>query len=205
MTATTTTTLTLAQLQMLRDLRAAAAARDAEQVQYALKRLIGQMDYYAGLALTLETLHRLVEVFESYDESLAWVRKALVHMAAYGRATGEDEAEAALSQRPAAPGAANYLKAVYDVTQAMNTRHTAEARISFLASALVNGVMAEVAEAWYGERLDDWETVRANQTDEAAQIAYTFWMDAGTIALERASWHEIADRLEAALKRQLAS
>ena len=48
----------------------------------------------------------------------------------------------ALQHKFEAPGAMNYIKAIYDLTQGMQKSHTGEARIGFLTSALVNVVMA---------------------------------------------------------------
>lgn len=203
--------LNLVQKQMLADLRSAATEREAERTQYTLKLLLGQLEYYAALALTLDVVYGFIDLFESYEPEASWVRTLLVQIASYGMAPDDTQAEAAVLQRHEGPGIANYMKAVYDVIQAMQSHHTPEARLSFLASALVNTVMAEVAEAWYGEHLEDWERVRANAYDpqaqtysdpDAARIVQDFWMDTGTIALERASWHEIAARIEKALERQ---
>jgi hypothetical protein len=205
--------LNLVQKQMLADLRTAASERDAERTQYALKGLIGQLEYYAALALTLDVVYGFLDLFESYEPEATWVRPLLVQIASYGMAPDDQQAEAAVLARHEGPGVANYMKAVYDTIQSMQKSHTPEARLSFLASAVVNTVMAEVAEAWYGEHIEEWERVRANTYDpqtqsysdpDAAQIAVDFWTDAGTIALERASWLEIANRLERALERQYA-
>ena len=203
--------LNLVQKQMLSDLRSAALERDAERTQYTLKLLLGQLEYYAALALTLDMVHSFLDLFESYEPEATWVRPLLVQIASYGMAPDDTQAEAAVLQRHEGPGIANYMKAVYDVIQAMQSRHTPEARLSFLASAVVNTVMAEVAEAWYGEHIEDWERVRANAYDpqtqthsdpDASQIVHDFWMDAGTIVLDRGIWHEIAARIEKALERQ---
>lgn len=205
--------LNLVQKQWLNDLRTAVDDRDAEKTQYALKMLLGQLEYYAALAITLETVHRFLDVFESYEPEASWVRPLLIRMASYGLASDDQQAEDAVMARHDGPGIANYIKAVYDTTQAMQKTHTPEARLSFLASAIVNTVMAELVEAWYGEQIEAWERVRANvfnpetqqySDPEAAQIAYAFWMDEATITLERAGWHEVADRIERALKRQSA-
>jgi hypothetical protein len=203
-------TLNLVQKQLLNDLRAAGAAHESEQTQYALKQLLGQLEYYAALALALEVAYRFLDLFESYEPDETWVRTLIIQMASYGMAPDAQQAEAAVLARHDGPGIANYTKAIYDLTQAMQTRHTPEARLSFIASAIVNTVMAEVVEAWYGERLEAWERVRTNDYDsetsdpDAAQIIVAFWTDAGTLALESKSWHEIADRLEKALERQSA-
>jgi len=203
--------LNLVQKQLLADLRSAAIDREAERTQYALKLLLGQLEYYAALALTLDVVYGFLDLFESYEPEATWVRSLLVQIASYGMAPDDTQAEAAVLQRHDGPGIANYMKAVYDMIQAMQSRHTPEARLSFLASALVNTVITEVAEAWYGEHIEDWERVRTNTYDartqsysdpDASQIVHDFWMDAGTITLERSIWHEIAARIEKALERQ---
>lgn len=203
--------LNLVQKQLLADLRSAANERDPERTQYALKGLLGQLEYYAALAVTLESVYGFLDIFESYEPDATWVRAALVQIASYGMAPDDQQAEAAVLQRHEGPGVANYMKAIFDTIQSMQKSHTPEARLSFLASALVNTVMAEIAEAWYGEHIEEWERVRANTFDpltqtysdpEAAQIVVAFWSDAGTATLERSSWLAIAKRLERALERQ---
>jgi hypothetical protein len=187
----------------LKDLRASAEARDPQQVQFLTKRLLGQMEYYPALALIVKRVHDFVDLFESYYPDEMWIRKALVTIASYGTAPDEGVAEMALNQQYNEPGCGNFLKAIYDVTQCMQKKHTGEARISFMTSALVNVVMAELVEAWYGEREELWETVRADQTSlEAQEIAYAFWMDEDIVILDTACWLEIADQLEASFMRQ---
>lgn len=200
-----------AQRRDLKDLRAAAQERNQQQLQYLIKRLLAQLEYYGALAVVVERVFNFVEFFESYYPDEMWPRKLLVSITSFGTAPEEGVAEMALSKDFDAPGAGNFLKAVYDVTQAMQPRHTAEARIGFMASAIVNAIMAELVEAWYGdEREDDWQRVRSSQIDpqtgtyadpEVAQIAYAFWMDSGTAALDTRNWIEVADQLEAALNR----
>ena len=104
----------------------------------------------------------------------------------------------------------NYIKAIYDLTQGMQKKHPGEARIGFLTSALVNVVMADVADAWYAEHPSAWERVRRNQLDpatgqytdaESTQMAYHFWVDEGTVGRERLAWLAIASHIESALER----
>lgn len=199
-----------AQRSDLHDLRRAATARDHEQSQFLLKRLLLSMDYYAALAIVAGRLWAWLEIFESYYPDEAWVRRLLLSIVNYGSPPDDSIAEAALSQPFSEPGAGNYIKAVYDLTQAMQPKHGGEVRAGFMTSALVNAITAEVAEAWYGEHEDAWQQVRANQIDpisgawsdpEAQQIALAFWLDEQTVALETACWREVADAIEAALRR----
>src|ERR1700753_4247196 len=102
--------LNLVQKQMLSDFRRAATEREAEQTQYALKLLLGQLEYYAALALTLETVYGFLDLFESYEPDATWVRTLLVQMASYGLAPDDTQAEAAVLARHEGPGVANYVK-----------------------------------------------------------------------------------------------
>jgi hypothetical protein len=199
-----------AQKRDLTDLRAAATQRQHEQLQYYAKRLLGQLDYFVALAVVMERVYGFLDIFESYYPDEAWVRAMLVGITSFGIAPDDSTAAAALEQSFITPGAGNYIKAIFDVTQAMQKRHTSEARISFMTSAIENAIMAELAEAWYGERTDDWEQVRANRVDpstgafsdpQAAQIAYAFWTDPNTAALDTACWQEVADHLEKQFNR----
>lgn len=187
----------------LADMRQAAEQRDHEQAQYALKRLLSELDYYYALALVIERLHAWLDIFESYYPDEEWVRKLIIGVTSFGMAPDDGIATAALNQPFNEPGAGNYIKAVYDLTQAMQGKHTSSARVGFMASAIVNTMMAELVEAWYGDRPDEWATVRAQpDAPNAQEIAYAFWMSAQTATLDTANWLEIADRLAATLERQ---
>jgi hypothetical protein len=194
----------------LTDLRAAAQERNQERVQYLLKRLLQSMDYFVALSVPLERLQLFLDIFESYYPEEIWIRKLLLTINTFGTPPESAIAEAALQETFSAPGAANFVKAVFDLTQAMQDKHTGEARIGYMASAVVNGIMAELAEAWYGEREADWQRVRSNQYDpqtgtysdpEAMQIAYTFWTDEATAMLDQSCWMEIAANIEKKLLR----
>lgn len=194
----------------LKDLRAAAQERNQEQVQYILKRLLQGMDYYIALSVPLERLQLFLDIFESYYPDESWIRKLLLLITTFGTPPEPTIAEAALQETFSAPGAANYVKAVFDLTQAMQDKHSGEARIGYMASAVVNSIMAELAEAWYGEREQDWQRVRSNRYDaeqgtysdpQAAEIAYAFWTDEATTTLDQRCWMEIADSIEKKLMR----
>jgi hypothetical protein len=184
------------------DLRHAAQTRDPQQVQFLTKKLLGTLDFYVALAVTIERVYAFMDIFESYYPDEIWARKTLVSMVSFGVAPDDQVAEMALGQTFSAPGCANFIKAFYDVCQCMQKKHTAEARIGFMTSAIVNVIMAELVEAWYGEREDLWQIVRADQTsDQAIAIAYSFWMDEDTVTLDKACWQEVADSIEAKLNR----
>lgn len=186
----------------LSDLRQYAQARNHEQIQFVLKRLLQQMPFFYSLAVVLEVTYRFLDVFESYYPDEGWVRQMLLSIASFGTAPDDSVAEMALSQAFTEAGTGNYIKAIYDITQAMQGRHTPEARVGYLTSALVNAVMAELAEAWYGDKPDLWQVVRQDPTaPDSMTIAYAFWTNQQTATLDTQNWLEIADALERALER----
>lgn len=200
-----------AQQRDIDDLRRAAQERNQEQAQYLLKRLLQSLDYYASIAIVAERLYGFLDIFESYHPDEEWVRQLLLGITSFGMAPNDSVAEMALQQRFDSPGSGNYLKAIYDLTQAMQSRHTAEARVGFMTSAIVNSIMAELAEAWYGENEDAWQRQRNNQVDPitgqysdpgAAEISAQFWLDPGTAAYDRACWLEVTRRVEESLERK---
>jgi len=197
----------------LTDLRAAAAERNQQQLQVLLKRLLRSLDYYVALSVPLERIWHWLPIFEKYYPEETWVRQLILAINSYGTVPDDSVAEMALQQQFNQPGAGNFIKAVYDTTQAMQDKHTGEARIGFMASAVVNAIMAELVEAWYGERDKAWQRVRENQFDpqtgeysdpQATQIAYIFWTDERTSALDTGTWLEIAATIEAKFKRMEA-
>ncbi|QPC83447.1 hypothetical protein G4Y79_03435 [Phototrophicus methaneseepsis] len=191
-------------------LREAAQERNQEQVQFYAKRLLMALPYYYALAIVVDRLVAFLPRFEAVYPDEKWVRQHLLVINAYGTAPDDTIAEMAMQQSFEAPGMMNYLKAVYDLIESMQEKHTGEARIGFMTSALVNVVMAGLADAWYGERQEAWARVRQNSFDpatgqytdpQATQIAYHFWIDEDTTKRDQTAWLTIAEQIEAALQR----
>jgi hypothetical protein len=186
----------------LEDLRTAALQREQEKLQFLLKRLLQSLDYFMALAVPLERIQAFLPKFEGYYPEETWVRKLLLMVINYGKAPDNDIAALALEQSFSAAGMGNFLKAVYDLNQAMQDGNTPEVRIGFMASAVVNIIMAELAEAWYGKHPKAWERVRAGQEPHATTIALTFWTDSQTAERDTAAWLAVGDSIEAKLTRK---
>ena len=189
-------------------LRQAAQNRDHEQNPFLLKRLFGQLPFYHTLIIPLERAHGYVDTFERYHPDAVWARQVLVHIATVGTIPGELPDEA-MREYPT-PGSANFVKAVFDLGNAAYQEHQMEARVGYLVSAVVNAIIAELVETWYGSRLEDWARVRQNQLDpatgqytdpEATQIAYRFWTDTEIARQDVAAWLDVADAVERAHQR----
>lgn len=198
------------QMRDLHELRRFIDARNAEQCQFYLKRLLMAVEYYYAVAIIAEHLQGYLPIFEGDYPDEVWVRRLLLMVVSFGSKPEDSVAEMALQQTFTKPGAMNYLKAVYDLTQAMNDQHGNESRVGYMTSALVNVIMAHLVVNWYGRRSSAWERVRANRYDPntntysdpiATEIAYQFWTDEATQTLERDLWHALANRIEEALRR----
>lgn len=190
----------------LNDMRQAASERNQEQLQFTLKRLLQGLEYYVAIAVPLEGLQAFLPTFEQQYPDETWVRQLLLMVNNYGKAPENDIAEMALQHGFTAPGIGNFLKAVYDLTQAMQDKHTPEARIGYMASATVNTIMAELVHNWYGEREKAWQRVRENQQStsedvQATRIAYIFWTHPDTVNLDKKLWQDVADSIEYKLTR----
>lgn len=187
----------------LKDLRVAAHERNQQQVQFLVKRLLQGIDYYMALSVPLECIHAYLPKFERDYPDETWVRQMIIAIGAFGTAPDDQIAAIALEQQFQKPGAANFVKAIYDVTQAMQEKHTGEARIGFMASAIVNVIMAQLVEAWYGTNPKAWAVVRENdyESKKAQLVAYTFWSDEHTAQRDTSAWLTVADSIEHKLTR----
>ncbi|GAB1420944.1 hypothetical protein MASR2M15_10720 [Anaerolineales bacterium] len=191
-------------------LRHAAETRNGDHAQYWLKRLLIHMDYYYSLAVLVERVYDFVETWEGYYPKEVWPRKIILAVVNVGIKPESALIEMAMQQSFHAPGAGNFLKALYDMTQAMDEKHQPEARLGFIISAIMNANMAILVEAYYGTRLGEWEQVRTNQFDpdtgtysnpEANQISYQFWTDTDTALIDSDLWLQVADSVEEKFKR----
>ena len=192
----------------LDNLRWAAEARNPEQRQFILKKLMMQMGFYIAIAVVIERVFPFVEIFEENYPDAIWARQALVQMASLGTVASDlpqDAMAAYLS-----PGAGNFMKALSDLAHGLHSNTQKETKLGYLVSATEHGIMAELADHYYHNRLEDWERVRQNQFDpttgqysdpETAKIAYTFWMDEDIALLDVDSWLLVADSVEEKLKR----
>lgn len=179
-------------------LRQAAQDRDPNQTQFLLKRLFLSMSFYRALAVAVERAYAYLDTFERQHPQQPWARQVVVQITSLGTAPGDIPDEA--KQSYATPGTANFVKALYDLAHACRPNNQMEARIGFLVSAVVNAMMAELVESWYGSRLNDWERVRQN-VPEANEIAYRFWTDTDVAQRDVAAWLAVADSVEEKIKR----
>lgn len=188
-------------LARLEQLRSAAEARDPERCQFLLKSLFMGMEFYLALAVVIERTQAFLPAFEHYYPDGGFARQILKQMINTGTAPSRLPPEALRDFEY--PGAANFMKALADLAHALQ-QGPLPPRIGYLVSATVNAIMAELVEHYYGRHMDHWQIVRENPEDpEAREIAYQFWMDEEIALLDTDHWLQVADSIEAHMRRQL--
>jgi hypothetical protein len=183
----------------LAKLRDAARARDADQKQFLLKKLYKQLEFVVVLGVSAERTHAYVGTFERYHPDEIWARRMLRQIVMTASAPDESIIHQAF-QHFTTPGTANFFKALYDLYQGTQKRHASDARLGFLVSAVVNSVMAELVETYFGPQPDLWDRYRAAGEDYA-EIALAFWTDEHVAAHDVDAWISLVDRLEVAFER----
>ncbi len=186
----------------LNTLREAAQSRDWGAAQNALTRLFMALEFFSALEIVVTRAHNHLPTFEAAGVETGWARSLLVWITSYGAAPAE--LPPAAYHPPAAPGAANYASALFELARAMERMTPLENRLRFLANALGNVILAELAAAWYADHPDAWEEQQAHgddvdpatgQTVRAGIYAH-FWLDDATAAQDVAAWLDVAEVVE---------
>jgi hypothetical protein len=183
-------------------LREAAARRDWNDLQNALTRLFMSLDFYLVLELVVRRMGDYLPTFEAANPGADWARRLLVSVTSYGVAPGELPTEA--GQPHPTPGSANFIMALLDLCRGLERKTPPENRIRFLANAVSNTIVAELAAAWYGEHPDAWaeQSSHGEAIDSATGVSVRqriyaqFWLDEATAARDTASWLQLADEVE---------
>ncbi|MBZ0275253.1 MAG: hypothetical protein K8I60_03875 [Anaerolineae bacterium] len=189
----------------LNRLRESAQAREWGESQAVLTHLLLGLDFYAGLEMALSRAHAHLPVFEAHHPQAEWARQLLVGIVAYGAAPAMLPPEAYDSYP--SPGAANFITAVLELVRSVERKTPLENRIRFIANALVNTILAELAADWYGQHPDAW-TRQSEQGDSVdpetgltvrQQIQAQFWLDETVARRDVAAWLSLVDALAAKL------
>lgn len=189
----------------LQALRQAAPERDWGRLQDALAEALGGVEYFAGLEIALTLAHAHLPTFEAHHPDAGWARSLLVWMASYGVAPANLPADAT-APHPS-PGAANFVLGLVELARSAERQTPLENRLRFLANAISNLILADLAAVWYSQHTDLWslQQQHGDDLDEASgqpirqQIYARFWLDESVAARDTAAWLQIADRLAAKL------
>ncbi len=188
-------------------LRQAAQERDLTSSQAALLEALTEIDYFYGLGVALQLAQAHLPVFEAAHPDDGWARSLLVWLGSYGAPPANLPVEA--GQPHASPGAGNFVHALIELTRSAERRTPLENRLRFLANAMTNLILADLAADWYGQHPELW-TLQQEAGDEIddetgqplRQTIYAhFWLDETVAARDTAAWLELADVLEAQQRR----
>ncbi len=185
----------------LETLRRSAQERDWGAAQDALTSLLMEIEFFAGLEIALKRAYDHLTIFEHHHEDAAWARSLLVWIASYGAAPANLPIEA--SNPYPSPGAANFVKALIDLTRSVERQNPLENRVRFVSSAISNVMLADLAAFWYGEHPDMWEAQQAHgdELDPATNLTVRqsiyaqFWLDETVAEHDTAAWLTIADQV----------
>jgi len=192
--------------EALEHLRTAALERNWSVLQDTLAEVLIEVDYFAGLEIGLKRAYEHLTIFEQVHPDASWARALLVWLASYGAPPADLPMDAGLPHD--SPGANNFVTALVELARSAERKTPYENRIRFLANAIGNLIVADLAAYWYGENADMWEFQQAHgsELDEEtgeliSQIVYaSFWLDDDVASRDTAAWLSIADQLESKLK-----
>ncbi len=192
--------------EALNRLRTAAHERDWSVLQDTLADVLSEVEYFAGLEIGLVLAYAHLETFEQHHPDASWARALLVWLASYGAPPADLPMDAGLPHDSA--GANNFVTALVELARSAERKTPLENRLRFLANAIGNLIVADLAAYWYGENADMWEFQQEHGTeldDETgepiSQIVYaSFWLDEEVAARDTAAWLAIADQLEQKMK-----
>jgi hypothetical protein len=187
----------------LNHLRESAQAREWSESQIILTRLLLGLDFYAGLEIGLARAHAYLAVFEAHHPDAEWARQLLVGIVSYG--TAPEMLPPAVYDSYPSPGAANFITAVMELVRSVERKTPLENRIRFLANALVNTILAELAAYWYDQHPAAWEDQlqRGDEHDPDSGLTVRqgiqarFWLDAEVARRDTTAWLELADAVAA--------
>lgn len=186
----------------LGQLRQAAAGRDWGDLTDTLTRLFMTLEFFAALEIVVTRAYNHLAIFEVQHPESGWARSLLVWITSYGAAPANLPPDAA-APHPS-PGASNYIASLIDLARAMERQTPLENRFRFLANALSNVILAELAAAWYGDHPDAWEYQQTDGDEIDDETGFTvrqtiqaqFWLDAATAQRDTAAWLSIVDAVE---------
>ncbi|MEZ4669300.1 MAG: hypothetical protein R3E39_15450 [Anaerolineae bacterium] len=187
-------------------LRQAARERDWHVLQDTLAALLGEVEYFVGLEIALNRAHAHLPIFEQHHPDAGWARALLVWLASYGVPPADLPMDAGLPH--SSPGAGNFVTALIELARSAERKTPAENRLRFLANAIGNLIIADLAAIWYGQNEEIWEFQQTHGDDHdeesgqpIRQLIYaTFWMDDEVAARDTAAWLDVAEKIEKKLR-----
>lgn len=179
----------------------AAQERDWNALTEALTTAFLGLGYYAALEIALTRAHAFLPTWESHHPESTWAKGLLVWIVSYGVSPANLPQEAGLPHN--SPGAANFQQALIDLARGAEKQTPLENRLRFLASAVSQVIVAELAAAWYADHPAAWaeqtahgDDIEPNGLTVRQRIYLDFWDDPQTATRDTAAWLEVAAVVE---------
>lgn len=190
--------------ESLQSLRSAANQRDWNGCRAPLEKPLLRLPARRAVSLVrAQVLHRL-PVFERHHPGVRWPREFIESIATEAAPSDKREWPESEDDFPG-PGANNFTSAVESLWSA--SLHTEDSRqcAAELVDAISGAIMAEYVEHWGARHPREWalwyKLALSGESDpRLTDIQLAMLRDADVRTLVRASWLEVADRLEAALR-----
>jgi hypothetical protein len=165
-----------------------------------------------ALELVIDRLNRHLPTFQRYhpddaDPSGKIIRELIISLISFGFAP--DNLPDFLTGDYPTPGSGQFVHAVMELCRSMQKDRTPAERVTLMASAIANGILAELSEFWYSHHLEEFVRVLENDLDPAtgnytdptaAQIPLLFWSDEQVAARDTGAWLQVAYKLEKRIK-----
>ncbi|MDY7227277.1 hypothetical protein [Hyalangium rubrum] len=197
-------TETSSRQEELRALRLAAEQGDWNGCRSASERLLSRLPVELAVRLTRDHVMRRLPVFERHHPGVRWPREFIESMDDSGASPSErewPEAEDDFS----GPGANSFTSAVEALWRAGRLIEHVQRCVPELVNALSESIMAEKGEFWGSRNPQAWAlwyrlTASGDNDPRIVDIQLAMKRDPQAAAVQRDSWLEVSDWLEAALR-----
>jgi hypothetical protein len=184
-------------------LRRAAGQGDWNLCRGATEALLLRLPMSRAVELARQHVARRLPIFERHQPGIRWPREFVESIPAAGFSVYartwpvEDEFPG--------PGANNFINAVRSLWEASQLRGDARRCAEALVNAFSGSIMGEKLEHWGARHPDAWARwyqLASSGSDDGSRfdILASSSRDPEAVAVQRAAWLEVADRLEAALQ-----
>lgn len=182
-------------------LRHAVQERDWTTTQDIFKRLLTQLDPLIALSVVTPRIQAFIPKFQHYYPEAKWVRDLMLTVVVYGSSPREIPFHA-VRDFPS-PGCGNFLMAVFDLAQTVQSEHTIYERYSFITNAAANAILAQLQYSYFKNRPEYYALYRDHETDpETRQAIQTdFWLDETVAKTDIALWTNLVNTLVDTLEK----
>jgi hypothetical protein len=195
--------------QFLQAARRAAEQGDWNAWRAAIEPLLLRLPTSHAVRLTRDFVARRLPVFERHQPGVSWLREVLEALT-HPEGSASNGRKWPFWEDFPGPGSGNFANAVESLWIANQRREDAQRCTAELVDALSDAIMAEAIEPWGARHPEEWAlwyqlAWTGEDNPRKHEIAFARASDPDVRGRERASWLEVADLLEAALREGAGS